>query len=83
MASTRWVYLTLPAALLVCSGANGQVPDKFTNLKVLPKDISKQELQTTMRGFAFALGVRCEHCRVEKKAPEKGFNYDADDKEES
>jgi len=81
MASTRWVYLTLPAALLVCSGANGQNPDKFTNLKVLPKDISKQELQTTMRGFAFALGVRCEHCHVEKKAPEKGFNYDADDKE--
>jgi thioredoxin reductase len=51
----------------------GQIPDKFTNLKVLPKDISKQELQSTMRGFAFALGVRCEHCHVEEKAPEKGL----------
>lgn len=40
-----------------------------------------QELQSTMRGFAFALGVRCDHCQVEKKAPEKGFDDAADDKD--
>ena len=34
-----------------------------------------------MRGFAFALGVRCEHCHVEKKAPEKGFDFGADEKD--
>lgn len=34
-----------------------------------------------MRGFAFALGVRCGHCHVEKKAPEKGFDFAADDKD--
>jgi tetratricopeptide (TPR) repeat protein len=34
-----------------------------------------------MRGFAFALGVRCEHCHVEKNAPEHGFDFAADDKE--
>ena len=48
---------------------------------MLPKNISKQELQSTMPSFAFALGVRCEHCHVEKKAPEKGFDYSADDKD--
>jgi tetratricopeptide (TPR) repeat protein len=58
--------------------ASAQFPDKFTNLEVLPKDIPKSELQSTMRGFAFALGVRCEHCHVEK--PGKGFEYAADDK---
>jgi tetratricopeptide (TPR) repeat protein len=28
-----------------------------------------------------ALGVRCDHCHVEKKAPEHGFDFAADDKE--
>ena len=61
--------------------APAQFPEKFTNLKVLPKDIPKHEMESTMRGFAFALGVRCEHCHVEKKAPEKGFDFAADDKD--
>jgi tetratricopeptide (TPR) repeat protein len=81
MQRALWACLGLTAVLLTCSATSGQIPDKFTNLKVLPKDISKQELQSTMRSFAFALGVRCEHCHVEKKAPEKGFDYSADDKD--
>lgn len=72
----------LMAVLASANQAAAQFPDKFTNLKVLPKDISKQQLQSTMRGFAFALNVRCEHCHVEKKAPEHGFDFAADDKEE-
>jgi tetratricopeptide (TPR) repeat protein len=81
MARALWTCLTLTAVLLTCSTTQGQVPEKFTNLKVLPKDISKHELESTMRGFAFALGVRCGHCHVEKKAPEKGFDFAADDKD--
>ena len=61
--------------------ASAQFPDKFTNLKVLPKEISKHEMEATMRSFAFALGVRCDHCHVEKKAPERGFDFPADDKD--
>lgn len=41
-----------------------QVPDEFTNLKILPEDITKPELVATMRGFAGALGVRCSYCHV-------------------
>jgi len=44
--------------------ANGQIPDKFKNLKVLPKNISKGELIGTMKGFTRALGVRCIFCHV-------------------
>ena len=77
-----WKWMVLAAGLLASSPIYAQIPDKFTNLKVLPKDISKQELQSTMRGFAFALGVRCEHCHVEKKAPDKGLDFAADDKDE-
>jgi tetratricopeptide (TPR) repeat protein len=75
------ICVAFAALLLAATPAAAQFPDKFTNLKVLPKDISKNELQSTMRGFAFALGVRCEHCHVEKKAPEKGLDFPADDKD--
>jgi tetratricopeptide (TPR) repeat protein len=68
------VFWSVPAA--------AQFPEKFTNLKVLPKDISQSELRSTMRGFAFALNVRCEHCHVEKAGGKKfDMDFAADDKE--
>ena len=77
-----WKWIVLAVGLVAGHPAAAQFPEKFTNLKVLPKDISKQELQSTMRGFAFALGVRCDHCHVEKRAPDKGLDFAADDKDE-
>jgi hypothetical protein len=44
--------------------AQAQVPDRFTNLKVLPTTISKEDLTEKMRGFCFSLGVSCEDCHV-------------------
>jgi tetratricopeptide (TPR) repeat protein len=78
-----WKWIVLPGLLLLCSlPVSAQIPEKFTNLKVLPKDISRQELQSTMRGFAFALSVRCEHCHVEKAGGRKfEMDFAADDKE--
>lgn len=58
-------------ALALTQIAVGQVPDKFTNLKVLPKDISKEDLMDTMRGFTRALDFRCDGCHAGE--PEKGF----------
>ena len=66
-------------ALAFTAGTAGaQFPDTYTNLQVLPKETSKSELQATMRGFAFALGVRCEYCHMQNA--NKEFNYAADDK---
>ena len=78
-----WKWIVLAGFLLLCSlPVSAQIPEKFTNLKVLPKDISRQELQSTMRGFAFALSVRCEHCHVEKAGGKKfEMDFAADDKE--
>jgi len=51
------------------------------NLKVLPKDISSDELSTTMRGFAMGLGVRCETCHVgEPNTPLDTFDFPSDEK---
>jgi hypothetical protein len=58
----------LGACILTVSAGAGlaQVPDKFTNLQVFPKDVGKEELVGTMREFSDALGVRCTFCHQEK-----------------
>jgi tetratricopeptide (TPR) repeat protein len=62
--------------------ALAQVPDEFTNLKVLHKDATKAELLETMKSFTQALGVRCEFCHVgEAGRPLSEFDFASDDKE--
>ncbi len=57
-------------------------PDSFTNLRVLPEDIETRALINTMRGFADALGVRCQYCHVgEAGAPLSTFDFPSDEKE--
>jgi tetratricopeptide (TPR) repeat protein len=52
------------APLLATCPASAQMPERFTNLQVLPRDIPRKELVQTMRGWASALGVRCGHCHA-------------------
>ena len=61
---SRTSLATVSVLILVAVGgpAAAQIPDEFTNLKVLPGDIGKRELVNTMRGFAGALGVRWTQC---------------------
>jgi hypothetical protein len=54
------------------------------NLKILPKKISPEDLQATMRTFSKSLGVRCGFCHAPKKVavgahPELDFASDAKD----
>ncbi len=53
-------------------------PNKATNLKVLPKNISEEELTKVMRGFNAALGVKCGHCHAGKPNGEKGLDFASD-----
>lgn len=54
--------------VIVCAAlarpAGAQLPEKFENLKVLPKHIARDSLVQVMRGFTMALGVRCTFCHV-------------------
>ena len=70
------------AAVAPALRAQGKFPpDSFTNLKVLPKNIGKQELIATMRGFALGLGVRCTYCHVGREgAPLDSLRFASDDK---
>ena len=42
-------------------------PPKFKNLKILPKDITPQALDSIMDNYSVALGVKCGFCHVENK----------------
>lgn len=67
-----------------------QIPEKFENLQVLPKDIPRDTLVGIMRRFTMALGVRCQFCHVEREPAAGGggggggglnFNFALDDKD--
>lgn len=69
-------------AVLLVTPLRAQVPESFTNLQVLPKDVERRALIDTMRGFAGALGVRCIHCHVgENTDTLEDFDFASDDKE--
>jgi hypothetical protein len=50
-----------PAA---CQRAGG--PPAMTNLQILPKDSSREQVLTTMAAFTAALGVQCNYCHVQE-----------------
>ena len=56
------------------------IPDTFVNLQVLPKDISKPELEGMMKQFAITFGVRCSYCHAVSDDLTQG-SFDSDEKE--
>ncbi len=40
------------------------IPDTFTNLQVLPKDITKPNLMRIMKSFSITFEKRCSFCHV-------------------
>lgn len=67
-------------AVTIAAQQNDRRP---TNLKFFPQNISMQALRDTMGQFTRALGVRCNHCHLQR--PGEGFdqiNYALDDKPE-
>jgi photosynthetic reaction center cytochrome c subunit len=56
---------------------------EFHNLRVLPPNITHDELISTMRGFARSLGTRCNHCHVANPpGAAEEFNFASDAKPE-
>lgn len=75
------LVLLAASCLAVPKPSRAQVPRKFKNLKVLPKDISRRELFETMRGFAQGLGVHCSACHVGQEGkPLSTYDFASDKK---
>jgi hypothetical protein len=80
---TSAITLLLLGSVLLVSPLHAQTSDQFTNLKVLSKEISKDDLTAVMRGFSSALGVRCGFCHTRKDpSPRSEFDWASDSKPE-
>jgi len=54
-------------------------PPRYENLKVLPKDTDKHQMDSIMRHFSASLGVRCNFCHVRGNDEQKNFNFASDE----
>ncbi len=55
--------------ILVGIAATRPPEHEHKNLKILPKDISDDDLDKVMDGFKAALGVKCGFCHAREKTP--------------
>ena len=47
----------------------------YKNLKVLPKDISKGDMDSVMKHFTQSLGVKCNFCHVRMNNEKKDWDF--------
>jgi hypothetical protein len=57
----------LALVFVAASTVSAQIPQRFENLQVLPRDIPRDTLVAIMRGFTASLGVRCTYCHIERE----------------
>lgn len=67
------------AAFIVISLAATKAPVlQERNLKVLPKDISNAKLDSIMKSYNIALGVKCDFCHVPVKNIKDSLDFASD-----
>jgi hypothetical protein len=77
------------AVVIAISATTGEQPkpatkpeETFKNLKVLPKDISKDALDSIMHEFSNSLDVHCTFCHARwKDTTKKGLDFASDEKD--
>jgi len=80
--SKRITVLFVLSVFVVIGIAATKPEDDFKNLKVLPKNISHDELNKVMHSFNDALGVKCNFCHAKPKEGEQHPDFASDEKPE-
>lgn len=75
----KTALVTFIICLIGLSFAFRENPPKYENLKVLPKNTTKQQMDSIMKHFSMSLGVKCTFCHV-RNEEQKNFNFASDDK---
>ena len=72
------VFMLTAVILIIFSmgQAKPDEPEQPKNLKVLPKNISHDELIKVMKGFTTSLGVRCTECHVGTPTSDGKMDFD-------
>jgi hypothetical protein len=74
-------FLVITGFILVVSVSLAFTKDDpgYKNLQILPKDITKQQMDSVMHHFNEALSVRCNFCHVRNDSTNK-MDFASDDK---
>jgi len=78
MKKTLAVVLALTGIVTACLAFRKDDPG-YKNLKILPQDITPQQLDSVMAHFSDALNVSCDFCHVKPKNPNDDPDYASDD----
>jgi hypothetical protein len=81
--SKSFIVVAGAIAFVVIGIAASKPPqEKYKNLKVLPKNISEQTMDSVMNEFEKALGVGCDFCHVKPADSTANWDMSLDDKPE-
>jgi hypothetical protein len=73
---------TLVALVVLGIAASAPADPIFKNLKVLPKNITHDQLDSVMHMFNNSLGVKCNFCHASQKDNPKKLDFASDEKGE-
>lgn len=81
MKSKKSIVLTATVLISValCSLSLPQQRERAKNLKVLPKNISHEELDSVMKSYKEALGVKCNFCHSPRKDDPQKLDFASDE----
>ena len=74
-----WVIIGFTAMISVSLAFTKHKDPGYKNLQVLPKDITKEQMDSVMHHFCEALAVRCSFCHVKNEATNQ-WDFASDDK---
>jgi hypothetical protein len=67
------------AVILISFAFKKPDPVRYDNLKVLPKNTTKQQMDSVMKHFSASLGVKCTFCHVRGNDEQRNFDFASDD----
>src|SRR3954464_15060449 len=76
------VASTLIALVVLGIAASAPADPTYKNLKILPKNITHEELDSVMHQFNSSLGVKCNFCHASQKDNERKLDFASDEKGE-
>jgi hypothetical protein len=75
----KFITTVMLVAIVSAGVAAVNAPKKNAkNLKILPKDISDEKLDSIMKSYNIALGVKCNFCHVPMKDIADSLDYVSD-----
>lgn len=79
MAYKKIFAVLLIISAIITTGFIASKPNSAKNLKVLPKDISEEKLDSIMQSYNIALGVCCEFCHAKDKKDSAKTDFASDE----